>query len=128
MHWTVEKSKRYDTMLLQHNIRILTVNSKTWENAFRGFIFVLVRGSAVNWWSGEGNNYNSQNRRIQFSAKNVQPVKEAGYIILAWYLTRCFWSPCKGSNNGQILYLDIYLAAFQKKKRNDINGSVSNVK
>lgn len=36
-------------MLLQHNIRILTVNSKTWENEFRGFIFILVRGFAVNW-------------------------------------------------------------------------------
>lgn len=83
-------------MLLQHNIRsILTDNSKTWENEFRGFIFILVRGSAVNWWGKEGDNCNGQNCRIQFSAKNVQPVREDRYIILAWYLTRCLWPSCE---------------------------------
>lgn len=66
----LKKSKRYDIiLLLRHNI--LTDNSKPWGSEFRGFVFILMRASAMNWWNGERNNPNCQNCGIQFSAEYV---------------------------------------------------------
>lgn len=61
MHALPEEIQKvwYYIVLLQQNIsRILTDPSKTWGSKFRGFVFILVRWSAVGWWSWEENNHN----------------------------------------------------------------------